>query len=67
MDLPEYSELTPAQPMVDTNLLPLEDHDMDMIANADMVPPTERAGTSRELSTTTIVAGEQYTSKASPH
>ena len=53
--------------MADSNPPPLEDHDMDTTANADTVPPTERAGTSQESSTTTIIAGEQYTSEALPH
>ena len=53
--------------MADTNPPPLEDHDKDMTANTDTVPLTERAGTSQESSTTMIVAGEQYTSEASPH
>ena len=65
--LPEYSELTPAQPMADANPPPLEDHVVHTTANTDTIPPTERAGTSRESSTTTAVAREQYTSEASPH
>ncbi len=59
LDLPEYPELTQAQPSGDANTSPPDDHDMDTAANADTAQQPEEVGSlSCESSAAMVVAGE---------